>query len=118
MGRFTSGLFAAPPAPGPRLFQAVAFAIHLQDMNVVGEAIEQRAGQSFRAEHAGPVLEGQVRGDDGRATLVPLAEHLEQQFRPSLGARSGQALSGPPTQILRGRDAHYWAPPAQIRTSC
>ena len=53
MGRFTGGLFATPPAPGSRLFQ---------DMNAAGEAIEQRAGQSFRAEapfeHYGQMITG------------------------------------------------------------
>ena len=40
----------------------MAFAVHFQDMDMVGEAVEERAGQSLGAEDAGPFIEGQVRG--------------------------------------------------------
>jgi hypothetical protein len=46
----------------------------------MGEAVEERAGQAFGAEHAGPLVERQIAGDDDRAPLVALAEHLEQQL--------------------------------------
>ena len=54
---------------------------------MVGEAIEQRAGQSFGAEHAGPLVKRQVAGDDDRATFVALAEDLEQQLGSGLRER-------------------------------
>ena len=44
----------------------------------MGEAIEQRASEPLGTEHAGPLIEGQVAGDDDRAALVALAEDLEQ----------------------------------------
>ena len=47
---------------------------------MVGEPIEQCAGEALGGEHAGPLVEGQVAGDDGRAALVALAEDLEQQL--------------------------------------
>ena len=50
------GLFAAT------LLEAVAVAVHLQDVDVVGKPIEQGAGQPFRAEDFGPFLEGQIAG--------------------------------------------------------
>ena len=87
MRRFVAGLFDILPAPGAGLLQAVTFTVHLQDMDVVRETVEQRAGQPFGAKYARPILEGQVRGDDGRAALVPLAEHLEQQFCTGLRQR-------------------------------
>jgi len=40
---------------------------------VVGEPIEQGAGQAFGTEHFGPFLKRQVAGDQGRAALVALA---------------------------------------------
>ena len=43
--------------------EAVAVAVHLQDMDVVGEPVQQRAGEAFRSEHVGPLVEGQVGGD-------------------------------------------------------
>ena len=62
------------------VFEPEAVAVHLEDVNVVGKAIEQRAGQALGGEHAGPLVEGQVAGDDDRAALVALAEDLEQQL--------------------------------------
>ena len=41
---------------------------------MVGEPVEQRAGEPFAAQHLGPVLERQVGGDDRRATFVSLWE--------------------------------------------
>ncbi len=38
------------------------------------------AGQAFAGEDRGPLLEGHVRGNDGGAALVALAEDLEQQL--------------------------------------
>ena len=60
------------------LFEPVTVAVHFEDMNVVGEAIEQCAGQEFGGKHSGPLIEGQIAGDDDRATFVALAEGLEQ----------------------------------------
>lgn len=62
------------------LLEAEALAVHLEDVNVMGEAVEQRAGQALGAEDAGPLVEGQIAGDDGRAALVALAEDLEPQL--------------------------------------
>ena len=56
-----------------------------QDVDVVGEAVQQRAGQSLRSEHLGPLVEGQVGGHQDGAALVALAEDLEEQFRPGGG---------------------------------
>jgi hypothetical protein len=69
------------------VFQAIGVAIHLQDMNVVGQPVEQRAGQPLGPEHAGPFFEWQVGGDDRRAALMALAEDLEQQLRSGLRKR-------------------------------
>jgi hypothetical protein len=38
------------------LLEAVAVAVHLQDVDVVGEAVEQGSGQPFLAEDLGPLL--------------------------------------------------------------
>ena len=52
------------------LFQPVAIAVHLQDVDMVGEPVEQCAGEPFGGEHAGPFIERQVAGDDGRTALI------------------------------------------------
>lgn len=44
----------------PALLEPVAVAVHLQDMDVVGEPIQQSAGQPFRAKDFRPLLKRQV----------------------------------------------------------
>ena len=41
------GVLALPPSAG---LQAVAVAVHLEDVDVVGEPVEQGSGQALRAE--------------------------------------------------------------------
>ena len=43
----------------PAVAEAVAVAVHLQDMDVVGEPVQQRSGEVFRSEHLGPLIERQ-----------------------------------------------------------
>ena len=69
----------------PAALEAVALAVHLQDVDVVGEPVQQRAGEPFRAEDLGPLVEGKVGGHHCGAPLVALAEDLEEQFRPGSG---------------------------------
>lgn len=54
---------------------------------MVREAIEQRAGQTFLAERDVPLVERQVRGDDGGAAFIALADQLEQQLGAGPGER-------------------------------
>ena len=42
------------------LVEPVAVAVHLQDMDMVGEAVEESPGEPFRAKDFGPLVEGQV----------------------------------------------------------
>jgi len=69
------------------LLEAEAVAVHLQDVDMVGEAVEQSAGEPLRAEDLGPFGEGQIAGDHGGATFIALTEHLEEQFGAGLGER-------------------------------
>ena len=39
----------------PAVLEAVAVAVHLQDVNVVGEPVKQSAGEPLGAEHVGPL---------------------------------------------------------------
>ena len=48
---------------------------------MVGEPVQQRPGQAFRAEYLGPFVERQITGHQSGAALVTLAEHLEQKLR-------------------------------------
>ena len=60
-------------------------AVHLQYVHVVGEPVQQRAGEALRAEDLGPFVEGQIGGHHDGAPLVALAEDLEEQFRSGGG---------------------------------
>ena len=50
--------------PGFTLVETVAFAIHLQNVHMVRQPIEQRSGQAFCAEGFRPLFERQVAGDE------------------------------------------------------
>jgi len=53
----------------------------------VGDAIEERGRHLGIAEHAGPLAERQVGGDDHRRLLVKLADQVEQQLATRTGER-------------------------------
>ena len=67
--------------------ETIALAVYFQDMDKVGETVQQRPGQAFGAEHLGLLVEGQIAGHQGGTALVALAEHLEQQFGSRLRER-------------------------------
>ena len=58
-------------------FEAPAVIAGLDDIAMVGQAIEQRGGHLGIAEHAGPFAEGEVGGDDDRGALVEPANKVE-----------------------------------------
>ena len=69
----------------PAVLEAVALAVHFQDVDVVGEAVQQRAGEVLRSEHLGPLVEEQVGRHQDGAPFVALAEDLEEEFRSGGG---------------------------------
>ena len=78
----------------PAVLETVAVAVHLQDVNVVGEPVKQSAGEPLGAEHVGPLVEGQVGGDQDGAPFVALAEDLEEEFRAGGGQGDEAQLDG------------------------
>ena len=53
-----SGFWRVPPFLA--LVEPVAVAVHLQDVDMVGETIQQRPGQAFGTEHLCPLIERQI----------------------------------------------------------
>ena len=51
----------------------------------MGEAVQQRPGEPFGAEDVGPLVKGEVGGDQDGAPFVALPEDLEEEFRPGGG---------------------------------
>ena len=43
--------------------EPVAFAVHLQDVDMMGEPVEQGTGEPFGAEYGSPFIERQIAGD-------------------------------------------------------
>ena len=72
-------------AAGEPVAKAPGLLAGLDDVGLVGEAVDDRLGQARVREHFRPLAERQVGGDDQRAALVALGEHLEDQLRGALG---------------------------------
>ena len=68
-------------------FEAPAVVAGLDDVAVVGEAVEQRGRHLGVAEHARPFTEGEIGGDDDRGALVEPADEVEQELAAGLGER-------------------------------
>ena len=86
--RFRIPLDNPPEPPNTRVSTKNRLrSLHGQDVNMMREPIEQRAGESFRSKDRGPLIEWQIAGDQRGATLVALTEHLEEQFRTNGGER-------------------------------
>ncbi len=69
-----------PSGKAPRGYdlEAPAFVAGLDDVAVMGEAVEQRGGHFRIAEHARPFAEGEIGGDDDRSSLVEPADEIQQ----------------------------------------
>ena len=53
----------------------------------MGEAVQQGPGHALVAHHLGPLLEGQVGGDQQAGALVGAGHHLEEELGAHLGKR-------------------------------
>jgi hypothetical protein len=62
------------------VFDAPAIIARLDDIAVVGGAVEQRHGHLGIAEDGRPLAEGEVRSDDDFGALMKLADEVEQQL--------------------------------------
>ena len=69
----------------PAALESVALAVYLQDVDVMGEPVQQCPGEALRAEDLGPFVERKVGGHHCGSPLVALAEDLEEEFRPGRG---------------------------------
>ena len=66
-----SDLSLGPALPAcPAAFQAIAVAVQLENVHMMGEAVEQGSREPLCAEYAGPFVERQIAGHDYRAALV------------------------------------------------
>ena len=56
------------------LFQSIAIPLHFNDMDPMGESIQQRTGKPLIAEDLWPFTKGEIGGDDQRGAFVALGE--------------------------------------------
>src|SRR3954470_20785094 len=78
------GSLGLPALPGfHRLAEAIALAIHLENVAVVAEPVEERGGHPLALEDLTPLAERQVARHQEAAALVPVGEHPEQQLDPA-----------------------------------
>ena len=68
-------------------FEAPTVVAGLNDIAMVGQAVEQRGGHLGIAEHAGPFAEGEVGGDNDRGAFVKPANKVEQELTAGLSER-------------------------------
>src|SRR3546814_3954276 len=81
------------------VFEAPAVVARLDDIAVVGDAVEQRRGHFGVAEHGRPFAEGEVRGDDDAGPLIKLADEVEQQLPSRAGERQITELDRKSTRL-------------------
>jgi len=63
-----------------RLAEAVALAVHLEDVTVMGQAIQGSGGRALPLGDLVPFAERQVARDQQAGPSVAIGEDLEQQF--------------------------------------
>ena len=63
---------------GFALIEPVAFTVHFQDVQVVGQPVQQRACETLCAEGFCPIVEREIAGYQCRAAFVALRDELEQ----------------------------------------
>ena len=66
-------------------FEAPAVVAGLDDVAVVGQAVEKRGRHLGIPEHAGPFTEGEIGGEDDGGALVEPADEMEQQLADWVG---------------------------------
>ena len=69
------------------VFEAPAGVAGLDDVAVMGQAIEHGGGHLGVAEHLRPIGEGEVGGNQQRCVFVELADQMEQQLSAGLTER-------------------------------
>jgi hypothetical protein len=85
------------------VFEPPAVVAGLDDVAVVGQAVEPGRRHLGLAEHTGPFAKGEVGGHDHRGLLVEAADQVEQQLSTGLGERQI-------AQLIQHDEVH----PAQI----
>jgi len=68
-------------------FESPAVIAGLDDVAMASQAVEQRGRHLCIAEHAGPLAEREIGGDDDGGALVEPADEVEQQLAAGFSER-------------------------------
>jgi len=79
----------APFVTRLRVSEPIALAVHVENMDMLRDAIEQRAGRTLIAEYPRSHVDGQIGNLNHCRPLVALVEHLEPRFRSELRGQHG-----------------------------
>ena len=66
-----------------RLAKPIALTIHLENVAVVGQTVQQRRGHPFPLEDLVPLAERQIAGHQDAAAIIAVGEDAEQQLDPA-----------------------------------
>src|SRR4051794_31331343 len=92
------------------MLEAPAFVAGLDDVAVMGEAIEQRRGHFRIAKDGRPFAEREIGGHDDRGAFVETADQMEQQL--PAGLREGQIAEFIENDEVEARKVIGEPPPA------
>ena len=67
--------------------EPVTLSVGFNDVDPVGESVEERAGETFVAQYLGAVFKREVGGKDDALSFIRAAEDLKEQFSSGLGER-------------------------------
>lgn len=70
---------------GDAVAEAPGVGAGVDDVGAVGEPVDDGFGESGVGEDLGPLAEGEVGGDDQRASFVAFGEDLEDEFCGAVG---------------------------------
>jgi hypothetical protein len=65
---------------GAALSETIVVAVHLEDVDVVGDAVEQRAGETLGSQCFRPFVKRKVAGDQGGSAFIALRDQLSVQI--------------------------------------
>ena len=77
VSRSSSSFRFAIPFTLHRLSKAIAFTIHLEDLAMVSQSVQQCGRHAFALEDLAPVAEREVAGDQQALAFVAVGEDLE-----------------------------------------
>ena len=75
-----------------RLAEPVALAVHLEDVAMMGQPVQQGRRHAFALEDLAPLAERQIAGEQQTGPFIPIRKDLEQQLGAGAAEREVSQL--------------------------